>query len=170
MDKILTLPETLCDAIHRQRRRCASGGKLSESRNTFFTPQQSSSAWSSSSLKYCRHWGSNHCPLAWELGTLPLDQLDIDVFMPEAGKITSKLILMESLKVRQSRNDLFKPTFLPKKWTNKFDFTTMILQVNLFSFVFWRKSTTPKNHFEINWPLSRALAFTCQPVLYSQRL
>ena len=41
---ILTLPETLCDAIHRQRR-CASGGKLSESRNTFFTPQQSSSAW-----------------------------------------------------------------------------------------------------------------------------
>ena len=29
---------------------------------------------SSSSLKYCRRRGSNHCPLAWELGTLPLDQ------------------------------------------------------------------------------------------------
>ena len=40
-----------------------------------------------------------------------------------------------------------------KKQTNEFDFTTMIHQVDLFSFVFWRKSTTPKNHFEINWPL-----------------
>ena len=40
-----------------------------------------------------------------------------------------------------------------KKWTNEFDFTTMIPQVDLFSFVFWRKSTTQKNHFEINWPL-----------------
>ena len=28
------------------------------------------------------------------------------------------------LKVRQIRNDFFKPTFLPKKPTNKFDFTT----------------------------------------------
>ena len=27
-------------------------------------------------LKYCRRWGSNRCPLAWELGTLTLDQLD----------------------------------------------------------------------------------------------
>ena len=40
-----------------------------------------------------------------------------------------------------------------KKWTNEFNFTTMISQVDLFSFVFWRKSMTPKNHFEINWPL-----------------
>ena len=23
----------------------------------------------------------------------------------------------------------------------------------MFSFVFWRKSMTPKNHFKINWPL-----------------
>ena len=29
-----------------------------------------------SSLKYCRRRGLNRCPLAWELGTLPLDQLD----------------------------------------------------------------------------------------------
>ena len=41
----------------------------------------------------------------------------------------------------------------PKKRTNKFDFTTMIPQVNLFSFVFLRKLKTPKRHFEINWPL-----------------
>ena len=40
-----------------------------------------------------------------------------------------------------------------KKWTNKFDFTTVIPKVDLFLFIFWRKSTTPKNHFEINWPL-----------------
>ena len=31
-----------------------------------------------------------------------------------------------------------------KKGTNKFDLTTMIPQVDLFSYVFWRKSTTPK--------------------------
>ena len=30
---------------------------------------------SSSSLKYCWRRGSNCCPQAWELGTLPLDQL-----------------------------------------------------------------------------------------------
>ena len=35
-----------------------------------------------------------------------------------------------------------------KNRTNEFDFTTMIPYVDLFSFVFWRKSTTPKNHFE----------------------
>ena len=48
----------------------------------------------------------------------------------------------------------FKPTFLPKKWTNKFDFTTMIPQVDLFSFGFWKKLKTPKRYFEINWPLA----------------
>ena len=26
-------------------------------------------------MKYCQRRGSNHCPLAWDLGTLPLDQL-----------------------------------------------------------------------------------------------
>ena len=29
-----------------------------------------------------------------------------------------------TVKVRQIRNDFFKPTFLPKKQMNKFDFTT----------------------------------------------
>ena len=37
-----------------------------------------------------------------------------------------------------------------KKRTSKFDFTTMIPQVDLFSLVFWRKLKTPKRHFEIN--------------------
>ena len=38
----------------------------------------------------------------------------------------------------------------PKKQTKKFDFTTIIPQVDLFSFVFWEKLKTPKRHFEIN--------------------
>ena len=37
--------------------------------------------------------------------------------------------------------------------TNEFDSTTMIPQVYLFLFVFWKKFKTPKRHFEINWPL-----------------
>ena len=37
-----------------------------------------------------------------------------------------------------------------KTRTKEFDITTMVPQVDLFSFVFWRKSKTPKNHFEIN--------------------
>ena len=41
----------------------------------------------------------------------------------------------------------------PKKWTKKFDFTTTIPQIDLFSFVIWKKLKTPKRHFEINWPL-----------------
>ena len=44
-----------------------------------------------------------------------------------------------------------------KKRTNKFDFTTMIPQVDLFSFIFWRKLKTPKRHFEINWPLAEII-------------
>ena len=47
----------------------------------------------------------------------------------------------------------FQANISSKKRTKEFDFTTMIPQVDLFSFVFWRKSMTPKNHFEINWPL-----------------
>ena len=36
-----------------------------------------------------------------------------------------------------------------QKETNEFDFTTMLPQVDLFSFGFWRKLKTPKRHFEI---------------------
>ena len=38
----------------------------------------------------------------------------------------------------------------PTNRTKKFDCTTMIPQVDLFSFVFWEKLKTPKRHFEIN--------------------
>ena len=40
----------------------------------------------------------------------------------------------------------------PKKWTKKFDFTSMALQVELFLFI---ELKTPKIHSEINWSLGR---------------
>ena len=38
---------------------------------------------------------------------------------------------------------------------SEFNFTTMIPQVDLSSFVFWKKLKTPKRHFEINCPLAK---------------
>ena len=49
----------------------------------------------------------------------------------------------------------FQTDVSSKNRTNEFDFTTMILQVDLFSFVFWKKLKTPKRHFEINRPLEK---------------
>ena len=46
-----------------------------------------------------------------------------------------------SLKVRQIRNDFFKPTFLPKKERTN----STLLLVDLFSFVFWKKVKTPRS-------------------------
>ena len=37
----------------------------------------------------------------------------------------------------------------PKNERKKSDLSTMIPQVDLFSFIFWRKLKTPKRHFEI---------------------
>ena len=48
---------------------------------------------------------------------------------------------------------IFSSRHFPQKWTNEFYFTTMKPQVDLFSFVFWRKLKTPKRHFKIIWPL-----------------
>ena len=61
------------------------------------------------------------------------------------------------VKVRQSCNDFFQADLSFKKWMKKFDFTTMIHQVDLSSFVFWNKLKIPKRHFEINWPLQNHL-------------
>ena len=41
----------------------------------------------------------------------------------------------------------FGASIFSKKQTNKFDFTTMISQVDLFSFGFWKKLKTPLRHF-----------------------
>ena len=49
------------------------------------------------------------------------------------GQLISKGVLMSSIS--------------SKKLTKEFNFTTMIPQVDLFSFVFWRKPKTPKKPF-----------------------
>ena len=59
----------------------------------------------------------------------------------------------KSFKGQTKSEWFFQSDDSSKKWMNEFDFTAMIPQVNLCSFVFWKKSKTPKNHFEINWPL-----------------
>ena len=50
-----------------------------------------------------------------------------------------------------------------KKRMKEFDFTTLIPQNDLFSFIFWRKLETPKNHFEIIWPLESAIYHSMKP-------
>ena len=62
-------------------------------------------------------------------------------------------LLSPILAVFFSAKGFFMSLISSKKRTKEFDFTTMIPQVDLFLFVFWRKSLTPKNHFEIIWPL-----------------
>ena len=42
-----------------------------------------------------------------------------------------------------------------KNQAKEVDLTTMIPQVDLFSFIFWKNLKTPKRHFEINWPLRK---------------
>ena len=59
----------------------------------------------------------------------------------------------DKLKVRQSQNYFFKPTFLPKnKWTNS-TLLKWYLRSTCFRSFFWKKLKTPKRHFKINWPL-----------------
>ena len=57
------------------------------------------------------------------------------------------------LKGQTKSKWFFQAEVSSKKRTNEFYFTTMIPQVDLFSFVFWKKLKTPKRQFEINWPL-----------------
>ena len=45
----------------------------------------------------------------------------------------------------------FKPIFLPKKRTYKYDFTSL---VDLGSFNFWKKVKTPERLFKYNWTMS----------------
>ena len=95
---------------------------------------------------------------------LPTEAIDLQFYYYDYSKIVLPQLLHKVhiswffcvvflIKVRKSRNVFFEATFPPKKWTNKFYFTTMKPQVDLFSFVFWRKLKTPTRHFKINWPL-----------------
>ena len=65
------------------------------------------------------------------------------------------LYTLRFLKFRQSQNDFFKRTFLPK---NELTNSTLLL-VDFFRLFFWKKVKTPKRHFEINWPLVSPLKF-----------
>jgi hypothetical protein len=49
------------------------------------------------------------------------------------------ILTLKMVKGRHIQNDFFQADVSSKKLTNEFDFTTMIPQVNLFSFVFWKK-------------------------------
>ena len=69
-------------------------------------------------------------------------------FLKHIVRKRTQLIIL--LKIRQTRKDFFQTDVSSKKQTNEFYFTTMKSQVELFSFVFWRKLKTPKRHFEIN--------------------
>ena len=62
---------------------------------------------------------------------------------------------ISSLLTKGQRNSkwFFQDNFSSKKQTSKFNFTSMIPQLNLFSFVFWRKLKTPKIYVKINWSL-----------------
>ena len=60
--------------------------------------------------------------------------------------------LISHLRSGQTKSKwfFFKLTFLPK---NERINSTLLL-CDLFSFVFWKKLTIPKRHFEINWPIA----------------
>ena len=74
-------------------------------------------------------------------GNLLTNELYYYLYCPGSSK---------AVKVRQIRNDFFKPTILSK---NDRTNSTLLL-VDLFLFVFWKKVKTPKRHFEISWPLA----------------
>ena len=66
------------------------------------------------------------------------------------GSMKLEVTLKHGAKGQLISKDFLVSSILPKNEQKKFDFTTMIPQVNLFSFVFWRKLKTPIRLFEIN--------------------
>ena len=76
------------------------------------------------------------------------------VNFPYFSNIRTVQLKKKNLSKGQTKSKwFFQADVSSKKWTNEFNFTTMIPQVDLFSFVYWKKSKTPENHLEINWPL-----------------
>ena len=63
------------------------------------------------------------------------------------------LVIFSPTKGRLISKGLFGILNSSNKWTKKFRLTTMIPQVELFAFFFWRNWRHQKRHFEINWPL-----------------
>ena len=66
--------------------------------------------------------------------------------------------IKKSLTTNYKRSEkvklIFQADVSSKKRKNKFYFTTVKPQVDLFLFMFWRKLKNPKRHFEITWPLN----------------
>ena len=63
------------------------------------------------------------------------------------------ITFFSSAKGQKKSKQFFQAGNSSKKRTNEFYFITTKPQVNLSTFVFWRKLKTPKRLFEINWPL-----------------
>ena len=85
---------------------------------------------------------------------------DVKILSDQEKKV-SKDVLSEPekylrylIKCQLISKGLFVLLNSTKKRTKNIDFTTMIPQVDLFSFGFWKKLKTTKRYFEINWPLA----------------
>ena len=78
--------------------------------------------------------------------TCPLKYISFTIFGVKF--FTHSHFFSKDLKVRQSRNDFFKPTILPKYERTYYDTSGRLVFVR-----FWKKLKTPRRHFEINWPL-----------------
>ena len=69
------------------------------------------------------------------------------------------------LKVRQSRNDFFKLTILPKHERTNMCFLLNSAMIELFRSFFLKNSRIAKSHFEINWPLDSSVHTTIDHLL-----
>ena len=63
--------------------------------------------------------------------------------MPEANefKRSTPTVVLKGQLISKCRYGFFNS---PEKWTKKFDFTTTVPQVELFSFIFWEKKDISK--------------------------
>ena len=75
--------------------------------------------------------------------------------------ILSIFLILFSWKRSEKVEMIFSSRCFLQK-TNELYFTTMKPQVDLFSFVFWRKLKTAKRHFEIIWPLTSSGRKSCK--------
>ena len=97
---------------------------------------------SSSLSRHKYHSVYSQCFLSWFFETTKntkLSLFDVCGVLPTKvfkGQLISKCLL-----------GIFNSS---KKRTNEFYFTTIKPQIDLFSFLFWRKLKAPKRHFEIN--------------------
>ena len=73
-----------------------------------------------------------------------------DVLLNYSNFAQHAILTLVPPKGQRNSKLFFKDNVSSKKRMNEFNFTTKIPQVDLFSFVFWRKLMTQKSYFEIN--------------------